>query len=156
MEEAEELRRLLRVVSGDLNFRLLKVLAAEKVSPIELSERLDMDYSTVRTQLMKLKRVGFVDYEEVNPYHLYFVRKELPSIFHEFLLFYVIKASQLETEDIPRSARNIHKDSCLNPENLKNLGIKLGKIVDRTLAPPDFSNRRLRELLENQGEKKRR
>jgi DNA-binding transcriptional ArsR family regulator len=77
---------LFRRVSEKNIFRIVHLLAENSLTPTQLSEKIGVKCSTIRSTLTNMKELGFVTSSKRGRYRDYRLKESLPSAVHELLL----------------------------------------------------------------------
>lgn len=81
-----DVRKLMDLASGEVNFKILRLLHEKPMYAGELGERLSSDDRAVRVHLHHLRQNGFIDYEKKGRQHLYAVKTPFESATHEIVM----------------------------------------------------------------------
>lgn len=98
--ESIPLAVLLRYVGQPANFKIIKQLTKGRATPTELAEILNCPRTNITSQLLILRKLGLVDYQQDGLYHQYFILRSLPTLQHE-LIVDLVKLDDSDPEQDP-------------------------------------------------------
>lgn len=81
-----DIRKLMDLASGEMNFRILRLLHEKPMYAGELGERLSAADRTIRVHLHHLRQAGLIDYDQHGRKHLYSINSPFESTAHELLM----------------------------------------------------------------------
>lgn len=113
-------RKLMDFVSGEANFKILRLLHEKPMYAGELGQRLSADDRAIRVHLHNLRKRDFVEYEKNGRKHLYSIKAPFASPAHELLISMVAisdpvrkpgeNASPIPGSDFETGAKKSHID----------------------------------------------
>jgi DNA-binding transcriptional ArsR family regulator len=91
-----EVRKLLELVSGDVNFKILRILHDKPMYSGDLSGRLNVNIKTIRVHLHRLRENNFVDFEKDGRRHIYSILIPFETPVHELIMALVAMADPIK------------------------------------------------------------
>ncbi len=112
-----DVQRLMSIASGEMNFRILRVLHEKPMYSDDLAERLSTNARNVRVHLHHLRQAEFVEFRKTGKRHLYSIKTPFQSKNHRIIMSLVARSDSVssrgetiaaELQDLEPQSRESH------------------------------------------------
>lgn len=127
-------RKLMDLVSGKVNFKILRSLHDKPLYAGDLAQRLSANVLTIRVHLHRLRNHNFVDYKKTGRKHLYHIKTPFESTEHELLMTLITLAEPIKKRGEDNQPLDVSESDFEGQKTQKNYWTTLIKGVYKVLV----------------------